>query len=100
MASQKKYGKVLVFKTPKDRAKRKYIYERDNFACQHCFKRAIRIPDIYDGKNTLRTVDGWLEVDHIIPRYYGGGSHVSNLQTLCNKCKGRKAVSLCQTLNG
>jgi ATP-dependent helicase IRC3 len=32
----------------------------------------------------------WLQVDHIIPRYFGGPNNSDNLQTLCKKCNGLK----------
>ncbi len=44
----------------------------------------------------------YLEVDHIVPKYFGGNNILDNLQTLCRKCnqlKGTKRINFrdCQT---
>ena len=44
----------------------------------------------------------YLEVDHIIPKYFGGNNILDNLQTLCSRCnqlKGTKHINFrdCQT---
>lgn len=48
------------------------VWNRDNFTCQVCHSRMF------------------LEIDHIIPVSKGGANIVSNLQTLCANCNGRK----------
>lgn len=55
---------------------RKYVYERDNFQCQSCGKKATETQ---------------LNVDHIIPLAKGGSNDLSNLQTLCYQCKKAKS---------
>lgn len=35
-----------------------------------------------------------LQVDHIAPRYYGGGNHIDNLQTLCKDCNGTEGKGI------
>jgi ATP-dependent helicase IRC3 len=42
-----------------------------------------------------RSKRSW-QVDHISPRYYGGESHLDNLQTLCGECNRAKGA---QTIN-
>ncbi len=53
------------------------IYNRDNYRCRICGKKA---------KN--------LEVDHIIPIAKGGKSTYENLQTLCHRCNVKKGDSM------
>jgi len=54
------------------KSKRYKIYERDGFKCLRCDS------------------DGPLTLDHIIPKFHGGGNEYDNLQTLCEKCNGAK----------
>ena len=48
--------------------RRRAALERDEYACVQCHKR------------------GRLEVDHIVPRWKGGGDELENLQCLCRDC--------------
>lgn len=52
--------------------KRWQVFERDDWRCVSCGKRAE------DG--------AILEVDHILPRSRGGSDDIANLQTLCREC--------------
>lgn len=58
-------------------SKRYRIYERDEFKCLRCEA---------DGT----TSNGPLTLDHIIPKFHGGGNEFENLQTLCERCNGQK----------
>ena len=56
------------------------VKERDNFRCVCC------------GCATKRS----LQIDHIIPGYYGGGNLLNNLQTLCSTCNRLKdTITIC-----
>lgn len=55
---------------------RKYIYLRDKFTCQYCYKR-------FSGSE--------LTLDHIKPISRGGRSRYENLCTCCKKCNHYKA---------
>jgi len=58
------------------------IFNRDNFTCQYCGRKA---PDVI------------LELDHIIPQAEGGQDCVSNLITSCFECnRGKQATKLFQ----
>jgi hypothetical protein len=59
-----------------DRRKRFQCFERDEFTCQYCGRRA---PDVE------------LEVDHIVPVTAGGLDTLDNLITACVECNGGKA---------
>ena len=48
------------------------ILERDRWLCQHCIKQ---------GRSEIAT-----DVDHITPKYQGGGDDPDNLQSLCKSC--------------
>lgn len=55
------------------------VFERDDYTCQYCGDRGVR-----------------LECDHIIPRAAGGPSTLKNLATACKPCnraKGSKPLS-------
>jgi 5-methylcytosine-specific restriction endonuclease McrA len=78
-------------------AKRRRIYERDGYTCQLC-RKAFEVPTpprtsprdaaYQDRRGILRIC--LLEVDHIKPRFHGGGNDDSNLQALCTQCNVRK----------
>lgn len=55
---------------------RDYIFQRDNYTCQHC-----------------GSIDN-LEIDHIFPFSRGGGNEPENLQLLCKTCNLRKGDSI------
>ena len=82
-------------------AKRKKIFERDNFSCHYC---GIKAHKIHDGKSpyshakviSLFLKDDWqpFEIDHKKPKSKGGTNHLNNLLTscpICNLKKGTKA---------
>src|SRR4030042_1465108 len=57
---------------PSSSLKRRFqILQRDDFTCQYCGRRSPEVP---------------LEVDHIIPRSYGGSDKRTNLITSCRDC--------------
>ena len=57
---------------------RDYVFQRDQYRCQSCG----RSPELVS-----------LQVDHIIPLAKGGSNDLSNLQTLCASCNGRKGAN-------
>ena len=68
-------------KVPKKDLKltRKNVFERDKYQCQYCGKR-------------LPSED--LNLDHVIPRHYGGKTTWENIVCSCVKCNSRKANRL------
>ena len=52
------------------------VWERDNFTCRQCGLRRE------------------LQVDHVVPVSKGGGTELSNLQTLCGTCNARKGAKM------
>ena len=56
---------------------RERIFARDDYTCQYCFARGVR-----------------LECDHIIPVSRGGGHEDSNLATACFGCNRSKHAKL------
>ena len=56
-------------------AVRKYVFERDRYQCQSC------------GQTNVETE---LTIDHIVALAHGGSNDISNLQTLCRCCNGKK----------
>ena len=50
------------------KAKRKACYSRDNYKCTKCGS------------------EDDLTIDHVVPKYLGGGSHLTNFQTMCKSC--------------
>ena len=67
---------AYIIKRPRPQRKlpRLEIYQRDNFTCQYC------------GKQTSQ-----LTLDHVIPRYRGGGHLWENVVSACGNCNRRKA---------
>jgi 5-methylcytosine-specific restriction enzyme A len=53
-------------------AVRAYVFERDQYTCRVCGSKEN------------------LAIDHIIPLAQGGTNDISNFQTLCQTCNGRK----------
>lgn len=85
----------IKYRSPGRLALRAFIFQRDNFTCQHCGVKAINVPDNYDGAQALGVERGWcLLVDHIVSRRNGGSHHPDNLQTLCDSCNARKAATV------
>jgi len=58
-------------------ARRKAVYERDNYTCQECGRRSG--PHAGDGGATLHA-------HHLISLRDGGGHHLANLVTVCQYC--------------
>lgn len=59
---------------------RALVFERDNFTCQYCGIRGVR-----------------LECDHIVPIASGGANDLENLTTACvscNRSKGAKSLEM------
>lgn len=59
---------------------RKYIYERDHYRCVYC------------GSSDE------LQIDHKIPRKYGGSDNIENLVTACRSCNLEKSAKLSDDL--
>lgn len=57
---------------------RDYVFRRDRYQCQSCGRQHGEVP---------------LQLDHIIPLAKGGSNDLSNLQTLCQTCNGRKSAN-------
>lgn len=55
-------------------ARRRQIYERDDWACQNCGRRGGPYGDQE------------LHAHHIVPKGRGGSHRISNLVTLCDDC--------------
>lgn len=55
------------------KALRKFVFERDDFTCQYCGERGVR-----------------LECDHVHPVSKGGTDHTDNLVTACFSCNRSK----------
>ena len=68
-------------KVPKKELKltRKNVFERDKYECQYCGKRLLSEE---------------LNLDHVIPRHYGGKTTWENIVCSCVKCNSRKANRL------
>lgn len=58
---------------PRVKLTRREVFRRDNYTCQYCGRR-----------------DTGLTVDHVIPRYQGGGHHWANVVAACPPCNHRK----------
>jgi 5-methylcytosine-specific restriction protein A len=59
------------------RAARTAVLVRDCFTCRSCGRVVTQLP----------------QVDHIVPIRHGGTDDLTNLQTLCLRCHGRKTVA-------
>jgi 5-methylcytosine-specific restriction endonuclease McrA len=64
------------------RLTKREVFRRDNFTCQYCGQRPIR-----------------LTVDHIVPRHLGGVHTWENLVTACPTCNLRKGGRLPEQAN-
>jgi 5-methylcytosine-specific restriction endonuclease McrA len=61
--------------TPRQKASRRVrLWEQEGPYCQICGKRF----------SSLR--DGDLTLDHIVPKFQGGGNNIENLRLACFKC--------------
>lgn len=72
---------TLFDKVPKKELKltRKNVFDRDKYQCQYCGKK-------------LPSEE--LNLDHVIPRHYGGKTTWENIVCSCVKCNSRKANRL------
>lgn len=59
------------------RLSKREVFRRDNYTCQYCGKRPVR-----------------LTVDHVVPRHMGGQHSWENLVTACPSCNLRKGGRL------
>jgi 5-methylcytosine-specific restriction endonuclease McrA len=64
------------------RLSKREIFRRDNYTCQYCGQRPIR-----------------LTVDHVVPRHLGGEHSWENLVTACPTCNLRKGGRLPEQAN-
>lgn len=80
--------------------RRRKVFERDQYTCQHC---GAFFPLQPDGKpsiiefcslRTRRYKVHSLEVDHIYPYFHGGSNALENLQALCTPCNARKGAKV------
>lgn len=62
---------------------RKAVFARDNFTCQYCGDRGVR-----------------LECDHVVPIAKGGLTDMGNLVTACFVCNRSKGAKLLSEWNG
>lgn len=66
---------------PFERAALKHrVFKRDGFVCLYC--------------GLSPSEDGWLEMDHLIPRRHRGSDHLANLATSCNICNRDKSYKI------
>lgn len=86
----------LKFKYPLHAAVRKHIFHIDGYKCRACGMQAEKIPDGWDGKYTLPTINivngstVLLVIDHVRSLKSGGDNSIGNFQTLCEKCNLKK----------
>lgn len=75
------------------------VYERDNWTCQYCglkfdptqtWSDKTIAPYIRDD----RLIYIFLELDHVHPRFHGGGDSADNLKAACTPCNRRKSFNL------
>lgn len=75
---------------------RRLVFPRDNWTCQDC---GLHIPpkseDELAGRYAPSVIQGWLELDHVIPKARGGLFIASNLRAACSPCNRRKSDSTC-----
>jgi 5-methylcytosine-specific restriction endonuclease McrA len=64
------------------RLTKREVFRRDNYTCQYCGQRPLR-----------------LTVDHVIPRRLGGGHTWENLVTACPACNLRKGGRMLEHAN-
>jgi len=67
-------NRILRPRVALSKAKRRTVFERDNYKCRHC-----------------RSTEN-LSVDHIEPWSLGGSNDLDNLQTLCLRCNASKGA--------
>jgi 5-methylcytosine-specific restriction endonuclease McrA len=64
------------------RLTKREVFRRDNFTCQYCGQRPLRVT-----------------VDHILPRHLGGAHTWENLVTACPPCNHRKGGRTIEQVN-
>lgn len=83
---------------------RLYIIKRDRNTCQYCGKKGIFIfrygkPTVIENPKNIDLIEFEnyngldvipFEIDHILPRFYGGNNNPDNLVLSCRKCNRRK----------
>jgi len=74
---------------------KRFIFERDRFACQSCKKSyKLDLPT----KQAVRLLGSVLHVDHVVPVRQGGRATKENLRLLCASCnlKRQKTISIAE----
>jgi len=87
----------LKFKLRAHAAIRAHVFHHDGYACVQCGVQADCVPATYDGRLTLSITNAcgeWscLMLDHKLCMAAGGSHHVSNFQTLCERCNCSKGT--------
>lgn len=88
----------LKFKIRSHAAIRAHVFHMDGYRCVECGVPADEVPADYDGRTTLYITNDrgeWscLMLDHKLCMAAGGSHHVSNFQTLCERCNCRKGTA-------
>jgi hypothetical protein len=63
-------------------AARFWVFARDKFTCTYCGRNIIEEPGV------------GLEIEHVLPRSYGGKNTFYNLTTACHRCNTDKACGV------
>ena len=67
--------------------RKRAVWLRDNFICQYC---GLDLKLDYAEHILNPTKGGYITIDHVIPKYKGGGNSMSNLVTACLGCNNEK----------
>jgi 5-methylcytosine-specific restriction endonuclease McrA len=85
-------GVVLAKARPVPSAMRKWIFERDGWACKLCGQAvALFRSRIWPGSSRYVPVG---HVDHFVPRARGGQNDPENLRLLCETCNESRGAAL------
>ncbi|MEW6614005.1 MAG: HNH endonuclease [Thermodesulfobacteriota bacterium] len=74
------------------------IINRDCYRCRHCGEKG----ELFFDGNTLKVVDRYhnsYEIDHIVPRSYGGLTEEDNLVLSCRECNRKKGDSVWEPIS-